>query len=260
MDKIEFIEAGNSIRKFLLDRVPHVGGFLNEFIDWRSRVKQERLNTFILLLSDYFSCNPISNTDVFTTEDFGDLFESVVKRAISTKSKEKHARFRDILTNYIENPETDLNDVEIFLDLVNELNEIAIIILKYHQVFDKDYYIKDNRVNDLTKEIEDLKTRLAPEAANNSKGYANSYYHILETIPIKQKALNDLTSEISVLAQYRTADFYKISDDEFLYYKQILSAKGLLTDKGIGAISTPAFFRMGITEFGKKFITFIISN
>jgi lipoate-protein ligase A len=57
-----------------------VGSFLNEIVfDYRSRVKQNRLNEFIDLLSEEFSKRSHDEVDFkkMESDEFGDLFESI---------------------------------------------------------------------------------------------------------------------------------------------------------------------------------------
>jgi len=253
MDKVEKTELINSAAKSLFSNVPFVGGLLNEVIyDYRGRVKQERINKFTLLLSEYFGHNPVENTDIFTSEDFGDLLESVMKRVMLTKSQEKYQHFRDVLVNYIEHPYPDADDTELFLDLVSQLNETALIILKSHLVFDADFNFKQERRDRLYNEV-------AWSRSNNK--LAALIYGRPRSIPGNLQAVNELDKEFKKLNEVRAAAFYEISDEKFLFYKQTLFAKGLFTDKGIdGAISHHPFQNMVVTEFGRKFLNFIAGD
>ena len=73
-----------SINKSLLGALPYVGSMLNEiFFERRSRIKQERLNNFIAELSEYLNNYSESDFDpnCINSESFGDIFESIIKRA-----------------------------------------------------------------------------------------------------------------------------------------------------------------------------------
>ncbi|MBK8087725.1 MAG: hypothetical protein IPK31_07160 [Chitinophagaceae bacterium] len=95
----------NSISKTLLSliTVPILGPALNEIIDFRGKLKQERLNTFTELLENYFSNHKGVKLENFQTAEFSDLFESVLKRVALTSSLEKMKIFKAILVNQIEN-------------------------------------------------------------------------------------------------------------------------------------------------------------
>jgi len=53
--KDEYKEAGVSVVRSLFSAVPYAGGALNEiFFDYRSRVKQNRINAFADMLAEFF--------------------------------------------------------------------------------------------------------------------------------------------------------------------------------------------------------------
>lgn len=258
MNKSEKKEAAVSFTKSLFSAIPYVGGVLNEVVfDYRSRIKQERLNSFTELLTEFFINNPDIDLENLKTEDFSDLFEAVLRRITQTKSKEKHKRFRDILTRHIQNPDHDIDDSDNYLDLVSSLNEMSIKILKEHFQFSKALEI-----------INPLRTKVQAEITQNQ----NQLNQIYTNPPPDMEEINRLKAEIAELELqidscnsqvkgiqlFRDASYYGISDDDFLYYKQILLAKGLLVDNGVGSFDSHPFLYMGITEFGKKFIEFLL--
>ena len=73
-------EIAEATLKSIFGAVPYVGSFLNEIVfDYRSRVKQNRLNEFIDLLSEEFSKRSHDEVDFkkMESDEFGDLFESI---------------------------------------------------------------------------------------------------------------------------------------------------------------------------------------
>jgi hypothetical protein len=89
------VESG---AKIFFSLIQYRGQLLSEtFFDYRSRVKQDRLNSFIESLVQYLeNINGGVTVELQQSEDFGDLFESIVKRVIQTSSKEKAVRFRNV--------------------------------------------------------------------------------------------------------------------------------------------------------------------
>jgi hypothetical protein len=222
MDNINAKEVGVSTLKSLFGAVPYVGQVFNEVLfDYRSRVKQNRLNSFTELLSDFFKADREIDLDALKSEDFLDLFESVIGGVLQTKSIEKHRRFRDVLANQIVNPNRSYENSGTYLDLITSMGEMEIHILNHHCVFDEELYLR---------------------AANVSGAMVESY-----------------NKEVAELNKRRKADFYGITTGEFLFYKQTLSNRALMLDRGIGGIDTKPYELMGITEFGKNFLKFIIS-
>ena len=90
-------------------------------------------------MTAFFTKNPAINLETLKTEEFSDLFESVIRRVLQTKSREKHIRFRDVLLRQIHQPNDEIENAETYLDLIGTLNEPAIWILNEHPVFIKAY-------------------------------------------------------------------------------------------------------------------------
>ena len=260
MDQSVKKELAVSGIKSLLSAVPWVGGLLNEALfDYRGRLKQERLNQFVTSLADYFQEHEPADVSVFATEDFSDIFESVIRRVVLTKSKTKHERFRDILIHSIEASQAELDNTETYLDLVSSLDEVAILILKHHQPFDNAFDQQSYKINDQQVKIAQLKEQLTKEQAQQTKGLANDTDRVAAELKLLKDKETEFHNREKSLSQYRSATFYHLTEEDFRYYKQILTSKGLLSDTGIGAIGGDAFIKMSITEFGKRFINFIKS-
>jgi hypothetical protein len=258
MNKTDRIELATSTVKSLIGAIPYAGTLLNEIaFDYRSRLKQERLNSFTHLLAEFFIENPGTKIEDLRNEEFSDLFDSVLQKISQTKSKEKHKRFRDILTLHIQNQDLGTDNSEIYLDLVSSLNEISINILKEHQQFKKAHDTLKSLMNKLEIQIKDKQHLL------NDIYVHNAVEQILNNDSKKevdqlQNQLGDYKKQEQLLQHFRKAEFYDLLEDEFLYYKQILLSKGLLVDSGVGTLGHIPFLYMGITEFGNKFIEFLL--
>lgn len=115
----------------LLGAVPWIGTLLTEvFIDFRTRVKQERLLSFAEHLAQRL--HDLGLVDDFgaliETEEFGDLVESAARRAAAAAQKAKRERFAELVVNRVKgSPSSDY--LELFLDFVAEFNEAEIHIL-----------------------------------------------------------------------------------------------------------------------------------
>jgi hypothetical protein len=195
---------------------------LIDFDIWDNRkvYTQSRLNKFNAHLLEFLTVDKSIEIDNLKSEDFSDLFESVVKRYVQTKSNNKQKLFISILTNYIKCPYPNIDRAEIFMDLISILDETAIWILDKHLTCAQEYdMIQNGSFNTEEKE-----------------------------------------RKSTLIKELRESNFYGLSNDQFLYYKQTLYSKGLLIDSGIGAIGVPPFKTMNITQFGKDFIFFIKSS
>jgi hypothetical protein len=230
-----------SIRKQALDIEPSgTGKFLNEFIDFRSRIKQNRLNNFIESFQSYLQQSHSKETlhfDLLSEEDFTDILESVLKRVAITKSIKQLDRFKIVLEKSLSNPQ-DINFTESFLDLITRLHETQIEILIRHDEISTSLQKKD-----LLGINNSLRIELANENTFRTEGNENKYEKI-------QKELDAFT-------KFRSSEFYKISKDEYTFFIQDLSAKSLLIDFGVGGIGVGPFDLMEITEYGRQFLQFI---
>jgi len=258
MKKDQITEAAISMAKSAFSTIPFAGGALNEiFFDYRSRLKQNRLNSFVELLSAFFSGHPDIDQERLKTEEFSDLFESVIRRVLQTKSKEKHLRFRDILTRQILYPASETENAEICLDLISTLDETAVCILQEHQVWGNRYAeinpkrqvlltkikVDGERLNDLKRDVDAHQMQIGKLATQ---------------IKLNQAKVEVYNTTVLNLQKFRKAEFFELTDAEYLYYKQTLYAKGLLIDKGIGTHGgNQTFHYMWLTEFGQRFLDFI---
>ena len=254
-------EIGISIVRSAFSAVPFVGQLLNEIaFEFRGRIKQERLNKFTELLSEFFGSANDFEIENLKTEDFSDLLESVLKRVVLTRSEQKHKRFRDILINKIKNPSADIDNSEIYLDLITSLNEEEITILFYHQSLDQNFENDRNAIRESERNLVSKNEALTKEKELKEKGFANNFDTIQSEIYEFETTLNVAKQKMDTLQQYRKHSFYELTADRFLYYKQSLFSKALIIDSGVGAIGVRPFQSMSITEFGKDFMKFIMQT
>src|SRR6266496_480635 len=160
-EKIDSQEAIISAIKSVFGVVPYAGQLLSEVaFDYRSRIKQNRLNNFTQLLVEFFKDTRNIKLENIKTEEFSDLFESVLKRVVQTKSEEKHRRFKNILVNQIQNPSQNIDNSEIYLDLISSLSEIEINILHQHQLYGDKIQHNSTLLSKLERELNSCKEKL----------------------------------------------------------------------------------------------------
>ena len=131
--KIQLEQAAISVKNAVFSNIPVVGSILDEVLfEHRSRVKQERLNRFVEEFKKYLRSMGSCDIDQkhLKSEEFGDIFESILRRVVNTASEEKVHRFKKILLNEMEHTyESDFK--ETFLDIAFRINEDQIQILKH---------------------------------------------------------------------------------------------------------------------------------
>ena len=232
-----------------------------EIFEIGGRIKQQRLNSFLEELAKFLTENQEDiNIDNIRSEDFIDLFESVITRVVKTQSEIKRQRFKDILINKIKVPYYNIDNADIHLSLICELSEKAIEILSGHGVFNNKFEEEKQRKIDIEDQINKTTLEVQQEWKNNRSGHANRYSSVNSEKQKLETQLRELEQYFSSLEKYRTAEHYNITETEFLYYKQSLASKALLIDSGVGSIGCRSFEIMSITQFGQDFINFILKK
>jgi hypothetical protein len=258
MNKIDGKEAGISVIKSLFSALPYAGGMLNEIVfDYRSRVKQNRLNSFTSLLAEFFTENPNIDPGSLKTEEFSDIFESVIRRVVLTKSKEKHERYRDVLIRHIYEPHKEIDSAETYLDLISSLDEMAIRILAEHAKFSSDFAIMEGQVGEVDSKARKTEQSITALSAKFPVD-ENALGELKAQLTDKQSAANVIRQQIIDRQEFRKSEYFDITPSEFMYYKQTLYSKALLLDKGFGTHGgSQPFNRMWATDFGENFIKFL---
>jgi hypothetical protein len=257
MDKKEITV---SVLKSIFGVIPYGGAALDElFFEYNGRLKQNRLNRFVEILAENFTKNAVINIENIKTEDFNDLFESVLRRVVQTKSELKLLRFKDILIKELNCPSENVELIDHYLDLISNLTEEEIKILYNHRYFTLKYEEEIDEMNLLKENLTSLEQQLNKQTIiiNESK-----FKKINELVSRKSHDEVKIEYEkkkehILSFAKYKKAEFYDLSENKFMFYKQRLFSKGLLIDNIVNRIGNLPFGHMGITEFGIEFIDFI---
>ncbi len=208
------------IAKKAISFIPLIDTLLNDCLfENRSRIKQDRLNSFTNSFAEYMVGINESEIDIeyIKSDDFSDIFESIVRRVMLNGSKEKATVFKNVLLNHILG-KNKTDHSETFLDILSRLNEKQIIIL------------------DVYRKIK------------------NKEIHLDEDLP--KRGITDLGFELR-LAKERNAGYFGLDKNVYQFYIQDLFAKGLLFDDGINQISVGPFQLMEITQFGMGFLSYI---
>lgn len=249
MNKKEIVA---STFKTIFGVIPYGGAALDElFFEYNGRIKQNRLNRFVEILAEHFTNDSNIILENIKTEDFNDLFESVLRRVVQTKSELKLLRFKDILIKELNSPSENVELIDHYLDLISNLTEEEIKILHNHRFFTSKYEEEIDEMNLLKNNLTSLEQQLKNETIiiNESK-----FKKPHDEVKIKYEYKRDYILSFS---KYRKADFYHLNENKFMFYKQRLFSKGLLIDNPMDRIGNIPFAHMGITEFGIEFIDFI---
>ena len=115
--------------------IPYVGGSVGEIIfGHRDRTRERRLAAYL----DDIACQlkNINESDVdkayLESEEFIDFLESVLDRASRVRANDKRRRLSRVLCAQVASP-IPIDFAELFLDLVIEIKESQILILREHE-------------------------------------------------------------------------------------------------------------------------------
>ena len=221
--RIQLEQAAISVENAVFSNIPVVGGTLDEVLfEHRSRVKQERLNRFVEGFEKYLRSMGSCDIDQkhLKSEEFGDIFESILRRVVNTASEEKVHRYKKILLNEINHIyESDFK--ETFLDIAFRINDDQILILNHF------------------REIKGPKPENNPE-----RGVIDG---------------RDPRDEGAARASLnRERDLLGFNESKYLFYVQDLVSKSLLFDEYVGVFGgAKPYTNLGITPFGEEFLRFI---
>lgn len=208
--------------------VPIIGPILQELCYGLSeRVRQKRLNNFTLGLIELIKESGLKESDIDTlylnSDDFVLIFKSITDRAILTTSEDKIRRFQKILLIEIKG-EYKSQFKETFLDILSKIDENQILILKTYENV----------------------------AAGNI-----SYEESIKERGSFDGGTLDTDNKPELLAPFRYSKYYKLKDEQYLFYIQDLVSKSLLQDDGMNRMDIRPYELLKITPFGIEFIRYI---
>jgi hypothetical protein len=127
------LSVATTFQRMVLGFMPG-GHVINEFIDFRSRLFQERILKFSELMKKELEEIYDGEIDInnFSTEEFVDVFEAVIRRVQNTSSEVKLERYKNILFKQIVEPTTEPMILK-YVSLLEQINEVQLVILSRMQ-------------------------------------------------------------------------------------------------------------------------------
>jgi hypothetical protein len=228
--------------KGLLTAVPFIGGALNEYaFEAIGRIKQERVNKFIIALSEYLAQfkEVQLSIDQIEKEDFGDFFEELIIKVSKNHSEIKKEAFKKLLVNQIRNPKS-IDYALLYLDLISGLHEKEIIILEQLRIYASTCSSYINSHSQLYDKQNELK-RFENQKCDQDYGIygedslsAGGETHKLELMIEQAKAsIEETRKRIKQYEKPYRPETYEIENEEFYFLIQDLCNKGLLIDHSI---------------------------
>ena len=271
-----------SAYKLTFGQLPIVGPVLNELaFDYSSRLKQERLNTFVEKLKVYFESVDEDNVDKenVLTEDFHDLFEVILRKVSMTKSEEKIERFKSIVVGQLKSPK-EFESVERYVEITSKLSEKQMEILFSYYSNNKFRNTCDEKISSLKLELESAQNKYekSNEELKKLKDkkigflYSKQELDALDSLISIQNDLvllnfnkkNNTSNSIDELAKQmnkayggKKHDELNLSSSEYEYLVNDLSSMFLLEKKFTGTERKRVMHYFVLTDFGEKFMEFI---
>jgi|GEM_PF-5140595 len=266
-EKKELIkQTGISLSKGIFGIIPYVGAALDELIfGFRGRIKQDRLNTFVLQLSKFindYQENEI-NIEKISSSDFLDFFEEVLMQVSKTESDKKRTIFATALINKLtSNYSTDYQST--FLRLITILNIKQIFLLQelmlHSSNIEKSYIELESvylQINGLTPKI-----YLGQEMQNQSRGSFKKIKGNPTLISNKickldlGKRKNALEVKLNEIEKSISSNAKITSTSEYIFLINELIIHGLVYD--LGKSTTNDHTRIvRLSEIGLEFYNFI---
>jgi hypothetical protein len=118
--------------KALISFIPFAGGAVGSVLaDVMAERKQQRLNDFLTQLKDDLEKNEEKvNKDLVAKDDFLDIFELTAKKVMEERNEVKRLAYKNILVNGLIQTDTNFDDIEQCIRLVENTTENNIYLLK----------------------------------------------------------------------------------------------------------------------------------
>ena len=242
-----------STLKSALEILPFGKVFSDVLFEYRGKVKERRLLSFLASLRDYISeNNPQIDVNTIQSDEFGDLFENILRKVSQTRQERKIIGFRNILVKGIVG-NSDIYYCDLFSEILTQMHEKQIEILFVYSEELNRLGISLKLRHKLDSELYDLQSTIKKSEENDNSEL------LINLVDLKFKS-EKMKNDLKETNHIRKAEHYNISEGEYQYFLQDLYNKSLLTDEGMGAIGTAPFEIMHVTEFGSKFLDFIVNK
>lgn len=241
----EIAKKENSVSALmaLISIIPYIGSAINEAVfDRRSRIKQERINSFVTELGKSVSKIDESKIDksYIQSDEFGDVLESTFKKVSEFGTKTRIIRFKNILLNQVilkyEAPR-----IETFLSIITTLSEKQLLLLEHYQ-------LNEIKLKNIYKRLEEEEDRGSRFMRHTNKKVTLENADVDELRQLYNNFLKDMYihSEIS-------------EDDDIEFILQDLVSKSLLKDISFTIKNRKPNDILIPTNYSKTFLKFIVN-
>lgn len=228
------------------------GDFINDIFEYRGKLKEKRvLDFFELVRTAVIETNPQVDINSINSEEIGDLFENILKKVSETRQIQKILGFRNLMINGIAS-KNSIDYCEIFSNILMQLHEKQIeILLNYSEKINKKGFSL-LRKHELNEQLFNIQSEIRKNELADNKALIEKEQELIKQIELIKIGLENNEN-------IREASYYNLTESEFKYFVHDLYNKALLNDEGVGAINTLPFQIMNVTDFGNKFLEFILN-
>jgi hypothetical protein len=239
------------------------GQLIDSFIHFNSGLKQERILGFVEDIKKVFETGLGKSLDNynFETEDFVDLFDSIMRKVQYTKSKQKLEVFKGIFVNAIVTGSYDLTQV--YIDLTSNLHEKQIdILLSFINTNDsrKNKAMQIKQLSQESEEKEVYKKHLEELARNGTikpnQSIAKAHQ---DEIRILAK-LTEVRKEHERIVESINPQKFGLEDSEYNYFVRDLLSKGLLIENTYVSFASTVVESIDATDFAIAYHKFVVIN
>ena len=246
-----------SLLRSAISSVPYVGTLLNEILfEYRSRVKQDRLNAFIEQLeTEIRGRGEIGPQEM--TPALSDFVETVLARAMKVNTIEKRDRLASILIGRIVNY-TPVDFEEQFIALVCELTEKQFEILSMHFRFNEVVPLLYREMRDLDNEIASLYQRIGSRTGSSRSTVSNEEVNSIR-LEIRQlvERKNNAMRRMPFSSTKRSAAFYLVDQAGYASLIYDMIGRGLMHDVGLEMGGYQKLEVLEVTSYGRKFVEYV---
>jgi len=242
--KSEVLNSGNFMSALIasISLIPVVGSAINEVLfDRRSRIKQDRINSFVTELGKSVQKIDESKIDqeYLKSDEFSDIVESTFKKVSEFGTTTRIKRFKNILLNQtVRKCESSI--IETYLNIITTLSEKQLLLLEHYQLNEKN--------------LKRIYRRLEEEESRGSRFIKHMDKEVtLENADVEElrKIYKDFIQEMYVNSGIRKGD-------DIDYINQDLVSKSLLKDESFTIKNKKPNEILLPTKYSKQFVNFII--
>ena len=225
----------------------------------RSRIKQERVNSFVEEFGKFIGDKGSDQFDLqkLDAEHIGDVLEEIIISVSKTTSYHKRKVFKKILLKQLNSQEIDTDDSLRFINITQELTKAQLEILEAFNSLSDNLLKYKVQIIELEKEKQDIEQKINDRYVR-SEGNDKTLWKLEERrkkIPrlIKKRRTALQTGKINP----NSHKSFGLKREDYITEIHDLIAKGLLFDFALRTQLIDPFVHFGITSLGRSYMNYV---